>query len=326
MDVLIVEPIAADVLHWLGARHAVQTAPQMANGGPAFRDALARARAVVIPPSVALDAHALRRAPRLRLIGRLSAGVETIDLDACARLGIEVVRPASASATAEAEFTVGAMLQMLRRVPIINDEGLLVGRELAGSTVGVVGLAPSARPLASLLAAFGARIIGYDPGLHASDPSWAHSGIEPVGLRELMQQSDAVALLLGYFPRWAGLFGERLLAEAKANQVIVSLTHSLVFDEVALAAALTQGQLAAAWIDSLEPGTLDAGRPLRHVDNLQVTPRVSGTTAEARIRGAWAIARRIDEVLQAEPAPARPDFRPSAPGDLADPSADPAPA
>ena len=70
---------------------------------------------------------ALRRAPLLRIVGRLSAGAENIDLDACARAGVEVVRPASASAAAEAEFVIGALLQMLRRVPILNDEGCSSG-------------------------------------------------------------------------------------------------------------------------------------------------------------------------------------------------------
>jgi phosphoglycerate dehydrogenase-like enzyme len=326
MDVLIVEPIDSDVLQWLGARHATHYGPELALDARALREALAAARAVVIPPAVPLDAAALRAAARLRVVGRLSVGAENIDLEACARTGIEVVRPASAGAVAEAEFVVGALLQMLRRVPIISDEGLLVGRELGGSIVGVVGMTPALKPLATLLAAFGARTLGYDPGVHTSEAVWQRAGVEPVGLRELMQACDAVAVMLTYYPRYAGLFGERLLAEAKANQVIVNLAHSALFDEAALAAALTQGQLAAAWFDSLEPGAQDAGRPLRHLDNLQVTPRVASTTRESRLRSAWAVARRIDEVLAAEPAPAHEKFRTTFPGALADLGGGPAPA
>ena len=80
--------------------------------------------------------------------------------------------------------------------------------------------------------------------------------------------------------------------------------------------ALTSGRMAAAWLDSLEPGALDAGRPLSRVDNLQVTPRVASTTRESRQRSAWAVARRIDELLAA-PVP-RADFRPTWEGDVAD--------
>ena len=324
MDVLIVEPLDADVLHWLSARHAVQLMPELAQDPQGFKRALARARAIVIPPSVPLDARALARAPQLRIVGRLSVGAENIDLDACSRAGIEVVRPASASAVAEAEFVIGALLQMLRRVPILNSEGLLVGRELGGLTVGVVGVTPALKHLSALLLAFGARVIGYDPGVHASDSIWTRSGVEPVSLRDLMRNSDALAVLLAFFPRYVGLFGERLLSEAKADQVVVSLAHSSLFNEHALAHALTEGPLAAAWFDSLEPGAQDPGRPLRHLDTLQVTPRISGTTQQSRNRSAWVVARRIDELLLAPRL--RAGLRPTTSGGIAGPEGDPGPA
>jgi len=297
MDVLIVEPLDGNVLQWLAARHAVRYAPELANDRRGFRQALATARAIVIPPSVTLDAQAVQEAGALRVVGRLSSGSENIDIDACGRRGIEVVRPATASAAAEAEFAIGALLQMLRRVPIANDEGLLVGRELGSAVVGLVGMTTTAKPLAQLLRAFGSRVVGYDPGLHASDPLWERTGVEPLGLSELVQTSDGVCVLLGYFARFERLFGERLLGECKADQVLVSLGHSSLFDEAALAWALLSGQMSAAWFDSMEPGMLDPGRPLRRIDTLQVTPRVAGTTQQSRTRSAWAVARRIDELL-----------------------------
>lgn len=331
VDVLVVEPIDAAVLHWLAARHAVRYAPELAPEPLAFRDALTRVRSLIIPPSVSIDGAALQRAPLLRVIGRLSAGPENIDLDACSRAGVEVVRPATAGASAEAEFVIGALVQLLRRVPIVGDEGLLVGRELGGSTVGVVGTVPATQPLVRLLSAFGARVLGYDSGVHINDPSWAQSGMQPVGLRELVAASDAVCVMMSWYPRFSGLFGERLLGQCKQNQVIVSLTHAGVFHEGALAEALSSGRVAAAWLDSVEPGLLDPGRPLRHIDTLQVTPRIAATTRESRVRSAWAVARRIDELLLASQPAARPasaaaDFRRTAPGALAGSSADPPPA
>ncbi|MEO5733031.1 MAG: NAD(P)-dependent oxidoreductase [Rubrivivax sp.] len=301
MTVLIVEPLDIDVLHWLGERHAVQLAPELATDLRAFRRALSAVRAVIAPPSVPLDAPTLQWAPHLRIVGRLSAGSENIDTETCTRLGIEVVRPAGDAATAEAEFVVGALLQMLRRVPILSDGGLLVGRKLGGSTVGIVGMAAPVQSLVPLLSAFGARMVGYDPGLHAIDPAWRRLGVEPLGLTELLRASDAVAVLLPYYPRYVGLFGERLLAECRRDQVIVSLSHSSLFDAAALAQALTVGPLAAAWFDSAEPGLLDHGRPLCHVDTLQVTPRVSGTTLQSRTRSAWSVVRRLDELLRSLP-------------------------
>lgn len=323
MDVLIVEPLEPEVLQWLGSRHTVRSAPELARDPRSFRHALYDVRALVIPASVTIDAAALRMAPMLRTVGRLTAGLENIDMAACSASGVEVVRPATASAAAEAEFVIGALLQMLRRVPVVSAEGLLVGRELGSCKVGIVGMSPAAKPLADLLRAFGASMVGYDPSLHASDALWSRWNVQPAGLRELIEQCDAVCVLLNYFSRYQGLIGERYLQQCKADQVLVSLAHSALFDEWALAEALQSGRMAAAWLDSVEPGTLVSGRPLHGIDTLQVTPRVSGTTRESRLRAAWAVARRIDEVLNS-PA-ARSEFRPTAPDDPLGLEAGPAP-
>ena len=196
MDVLIVEPLEPEVMQWLGERHSVRYSPELARDPRALRQALFNVRALVIPPAVALDAQVLHYAPVLRAVGRLSSGAENIDLDACGRAGVEVVRSVTASAVAEAEFMVGALLAMFRRVPVLSPEGLLVGRELGGATIGLVGMVPAARSLAQLLTAFGSRVIGYDPAVHASDHVWSRWRVEPVPLRELMEQSDGVCVQL----------------------------------------------------------------------------------------------------------------------------------
>jgi len=162
MDVLIVEPLDPEVLDWLAARHSVRYAPELADDPFRLRQALYATRAVIIPPSVALDSFSIQSAPMLRAVGRLSGGAENIDIEDCVRAGIEVVRPQDAGAAAEAEFVVGALLQLLRRVPVVNAEGLLVGRELGAATIGLLGITATARPLARLLGAFGARVIGMD--------------------------------------------------------------------------------------------------------------------------------------------------------------------
>jgi D-3-phosphoglycerate dehydrogenase len=315
MDLLIVETLDHEVMQWLEERHLVRYAPELASDPRAFRQALYNVRALVVPPAVAIDATALHFAPMLRAVGRVSAGAENIDLDACARMGVEVVRSVTATALAEAEFMVGALLALLRRVPVVASDGMLVGRELGGATVGLIGMAPAARSMVQLLGGFGSRVVGYDPSLHASDGVWARWRVEPLPLRELMEQSDAVCVQLGYFSRYHGLIGERVLPFARPNQVIVSISPSGLFNEAALAEVLASGRVAAAWLDSLEPGALDPERPLYGIENLQITPRVASTTRESRSRSAWAVAKRIDELLKGVPAAPR-GFRATAPDDL----------
>jgi D-3-phosphoglycerate dehydrogenase / 2-oxoglutarate reductase len=324
MDLLIIEPLEAEVMQWLEARYALRYAPELASDPRAFRQSLYNVRALIVPPAVTIDAQALHYAPVLRAVGRVSAGAENVDLEACARARVEVVRGLTATAQAEAEFMIGALLSLLRRVPVLGSDGMLVGRELGAATVGLVGMAPAARSMAQMLAGFGSKMVGYDPALHASDSVFERWRVKPLGLRELLERSDAVCVQLSYFSRYHGLLGERFLPFCKPNQVIVSIAHSGLFDEAALAEALTGGRVAAAWLDSLEPGALDEGRPLHGLENLQITPRVASTTRESRLRSAWAVAKRIDELLGAA-APAAPVFKATAAGVPTDLAAEPTP-
>ena len=299
MDLLLAESIEPEVIGWLEMRHSVRYAPHLARDPRAFRQGLYDVRALIIPPVLALDALTLQQAPMLRAVGRVSAGAENIDRDACARAGIEVVRSLTATAQAEAEFMIQAMLSLLRRFPVIGADGNLAGRELSGSTVGVIGMSAAARSMAQLLAGFDVRMVGYDPARHASDEVWERWLIAPLGLRELLEESDVVCVLLPYFNRYRGLLGERFLPHCKAHQVIVSVAHSALFEEVALADALANERISAVWLDSVEPGLLEAGRPLHGIESLQVSPRVASTTGDSHLRSAWAVAKRIDQILAA---------------------------
>ncbi len=301
LDVLIIEPLEAEVTQWLAGRHSVVQAPELAGDPPAFQQAMEEVRAVVLPPHLALTERTLARALRLRAIGRVSGGAENVDLEACARRGIEIVRSYNATARAEAEFMIGALLSLLRRVPV-ESAGMRAGRELGACTVGLIGMAPAAKSIVTMLSGFGSRVVGYEPTWHANDAAWDRWRVAPVGLRELLETSDAVCVQLSYFSRYKGLLGERLLRHCKPNQVIVSATHSGVFDEQALADALKSGRVAAAWLDCLEPGALDQSRPLGSTDSLQITPRLASTTRESRLRSAWSVVKRIDELLCADPA------------------------
>jgi D-3-phosphoglycerate dehydrogenase / 2-oxoglutarate reductase len=324
-DVLIVEPLDSDVLSWLAARYTLRLAPELALDARALRRALAGVRALVVPPTVAIDAQTLLEAPQLRIVGRLAQGVDQIDIEACGRAGVEVVRPASAQAPAEAEFAVAALLQMLRRMPIVNSDGFLVGRELGHCAVGLVGLTPAAKPLTALLKAFGATVVGHDPGVLGDDSLWSYIGVEAVTLPHMLARCDAVCVLLNDLPRYAGFFNDDVLAHCKEDQVLLCLGNAMLFDEEALARELTSGAMRAAWFDHIDANWLAPGRPLRDLDSLQVTPRIAGLTQQARARGAWAVAGRIHEVLAPPAAPhdsgpgGLGGFRPSQRGELADP-------
>ena len=212
---------------------------------------------MIVPSSVTLDAQALHYAPVLQAVGRVNAGAENIDLEACARAEVEVVRSATATAQAEAEFMIGALLSLLRRVPVAGSDGVPVGRELGSATVGLVGMAPAARSMVDLLGGFGSRVVGYDPSLHASDPVWERWQVAPLSLRELLMQSDArlrPAQLLQPLPRPA----------RRALPVVLQ--------------ARTR-----CWSAPRTPGLFDESRARRRADRAVASPP-PGSTAWSRAR------------------------------------------
>lgn len=296
MDVLIVEPLERECVQWLAARHTIRVAPELARHPSHFIAALHDTRSVVIPPGMVFDARALAAAPHLRAVARVGAGADGIDLDACLKARVEVVRSLVASAAAEAEFMLGAALKLLRRLPDSNGRHR-EGRELGMCTVGLIGMSPAARSLSQLLVGFGSQVTGYDPAIHASDGLWSRWRVRPLPLRELIAESDVVFVQLQYFTRYKGLLGERLLPHCKTNQIIVCISPSAVFDEAALARALDNGLIAAAWLDNPEPDLMDAGRPLHGMRRLCMSRQLAGQTREARQRSAWTVAKRLDEVL-----------------------------
>jgi len=301
-SVLMLQPLEEHVMNWLSERHSIELAPELVHDRKALLDRLSGARALFVPPAVRVDARVLLHAPLLRVVACVCEGAENIDTEACERAGVAVVRPGAATAQSEAEFMIGALLALLRRVPVADADGMRVGRELGSLTVGLIGMSSAARATARLLGAFGSRIVGYEPSVHASAGAWESWGVKPLPLRDLLAQSDAVCVQLGDFSRYRRLLGDRLLPGCKPDQVIVSISHADVFDEHVLGQLLRSGRIAAAWLDSVAAGSLAEGRPLHGLGTLQTTPRLASTTRQSRSRSAWWVARRLDALLAAAPA------------------------
>lgn len=314
MDLLVAEPLEPEVLRWLEQRHEVFHAPRLAQDARVLADLLPQARAAMLPASVAIDRRLLGRLPRLLAIGRVVGGPERIDFQACERARVEVVRCADAAAPAEAEFLLGALMSLLRPDP--REPAPAGGRELGHSTVGLVGMGATARRLAQLLQVLGTRVLGYDPALHAGSAHWARWGVQPVGLQELFARSDAVSVQLDFFPRYAGLLGERVLAGCRPGLVLASVSPLDLFEPRALATVLRSGRLTAAWMDQAGPETRSEGHPLHGVRGLVLTPRLAAYTREARLRSAWGVARRLDEILRMKPAGDRVVTMPAELGEL----------
>lgn len=307
MDVLLVDPLVPEALAWLQERYQVAYQPELADDPAALREAVADARAIVVPPHVIVSAEFLEHAPHLQMVARMQISSDNTDLEACSRRGVRVLQARSATVRSNAEYLLYGLLMLYRRGMVSALLGrklgqVRMGRELAGSTVGLLGMAPVAHTLAPMLRCLGVRVLGYDPAVHHAAELWDKLGVEPVPYDELLARSDAISLQMVYASRFKGWINERLLNHCKPGQLWVGVSRSALFDPEALALALCDGRIGACLLDGANPAFAAPGSPLNGIPNLHLTPRLGSHTREAKLRASWYLARRIHETLSPEEA------------------------
>ncbi len=309
---------------WLEARHTVAYQPELADDPSALRKAIYKTQALLISPKVKVGPEFLDFAPCLRVVARMHDNADNIDLESCRERKIRVIQPTSANVRANAEFLLGGLLMLARRGYGTTMFGsrrpadAKIGRELNGSVVGVLGLAPAAHALSVPLNAMGVRLIGYDPAVHHTSPIWDRLGIQPVTLHELLATADSVSVQIMYASRYRGFINDKVLAHCKPGQAWVAVGRSALFDEAALAAALSDGRIEACIIDGADAPFGGDRSPLASAGNLMLTPRLASQTRESRLRASWYVADRMHEYIAAATPPPVSSFDPlmSQPMDL----------
>jgi phosphoglycerate dehydrogenase-like enzyme len=308
VDILLIEPPVPEARAWLEARHSVEVRPELAENTAQLRTALYRARGLVLPRKIVVTPELLDFAPRLQAVARLHGATDNTDVEACRERGVEVVQPRTASVRSNAEYLLTALLMLYRRgigLPLTGHRhaDIRLGREINGSTVGLIGLAPPAQLLAPMLQGLGARLVGYDPAVQSDSEVWARLRIQPLPLPEVLACADAVSVQVMYASRFAGFIDERVLSHCRAGQLWVGISRSSLFDPQALARALADGRIDACVLDGAESGFASRGSPLHDATNLYLTPRLGAYTREARLRASWFVVHRLHEALTRTPAP-----------------------
>ena len=302
MEILLVDELAPEAHEWLAERHSVEYRPNLAKNLSELRKAIYNVRALVLPRKLLVNRELLDFAPLLEVVARLQLATEDTDLEACRDRRVRVIRPSTASVRSDAEYLLGALLLLLRQGIGQSWAGErhappLIGQELHGSVVGVLGLAPTAHTFTAMLGALGVKVIGYDPAVHHTAPIWERLQVQPVTAREVVAKADAVCVTVLYGSRYRGMINEKLLAHCKPGQVWVGTTRSSLFDAQALSEALQDGRIAACMLDGAEEGFAAKGSPLHDLANLYLTPRLGAHTHQARLRASWYVAHRIHETL-----------------------------
>jgi len=246
----------------------------------------ARAAAAILISDERIDDDLLRALPELRLVCCDGVGVDHVDLAAATEHGV-VITNCPVVHESNAEFVMGMMIAGMRRFRRC-DLGVrqgrwaqrqdYVGRDLRGSTLGLLGFGRVARQVARLAAAFGMKVLSHWPS--GNEVTAREHGVIFVSLDELLSESDILSIHVPLKSSTRGLLGARELTVMKNGAYLINSSRGAVVDESALVAALRSGKLAGAAIDVFceEPPPLD--HPLLSMDNVIVSPHAGSDTAQ----------------------------------------------
>lgn len=251
-----------------------------------------------------ITAEVVEAAPRLRIVARHGVGYDNVDVEACSRGGVAVTTTGEANSQSVSELAFGLILALARDLVRANAEidagrwerGGLVGCELQGKTLGIVGLGRVGRRLARHAAGFDMRVWACDPYL--DEATVAARGAHKADLGPLLHESDFVSLHLPLEPATRHLIGAAELASMKETAFLVNAARGGLVDEEALYEALVSHRLAGAALDVFDIEPLPGGHPLAKLDTVCHTPHIAGQTDESLRRMSQQVGRNILTVLQ----------------------------
>ena len=263
----------------------------------------AQADVLVVRSATRITRRVIEAAPQLVAVGRAGIGVDNIDVEAATEHGVVVMNTPAGNVTTTAEHAVALLMALARHVPRAAQsvrggswkKGHLIGTELEGKTLGVIGFGRIGRIVARRAVGLAMRVIVADPYLSADD--WNEPGIELVELDELLARSDFVTLHVPLLEATRNLLSRERLAQMKHGARLVNAARGGLVDEAALCEALERGDLAGAALDVLAEEPPSPEHPLLARDDVIVTPHLGASSHEAQTKVAEQIATQIADFL-----------------------------
>jgi D-3-phosphoglycerate dehydrogenase len=301
--ILVADRISAGGLEILEQGQGFQVEVRTGLAGEELAAAVREHDALVVRSATKVTAEVLARPGRLKVIGRAGTGVDNIDLEAATLAGVVVVNTPGGNSLAAAELTFSILLALARHIPQAN-AALRAGRwerkehmgiEVAGKTLGVLGLGRIGRQVARRALAFDMEVLGYDP--YVAQESVEDLGIRCVTVEQLLAAADVVTLHLPLSEQTRDFMNSDRLAAMKPGARLINCARGGLVDEAALLSALESGHLGGAGLDvfSAEPP-----QDQRLVDHARVvsTPHLGASTEEAQERVGRDVARKIRDFLE----------------------------
>lgn len=238
-----------------------------------------------------IDEAIFKAAPQLRVLSKHGVGVDNIDVAAATARDIPVIVASGANAVSVAEHGMALLFAVAKKIVPLDrslregrwEKAGFQGRELAGSTMGLVAFGAIARHTARFAKAFGITVLAYDP--FAPDDVFAAEGVTRVDdLDSLLAQSDIISLHSPLTPDTKNLIDARRLALMRPDAIIVNTARGGLIDEPALLAALREGRIAGAGLDTFAKEPADPQHPFWSEPNVVATPHIAGVTRAANLR------------------------------------------
>ena len=231
-----------------------------------------------------IDGALLDTVPELRVVSKYGVGLDAIDLRGMETRGVRLGWTGGVNRRSVAELVISSAIALLHRVPVATDElghgqwRQVVGRQLTGRTVGIVGCGHVGKDVAVLARAFGCPVLAHDI---LDFPEFYHAhGVRPVDLPTVLQEADVVTIHLPLDDSTRGLLDRSRLSLLRPNAVFINMARGGIVDERALCEMLGAGRLAGAAVDVFErePPT---DRSLIDLPTVIATPHIGGSTEEA---------------------------------------------
>ncbi len=302
--------LVADGLAEEGLRRLREAGDVLVRSGLSDEDLCAllpEVEAVVVRSKTRVSGRALASSGRLRVVARAGVGVDNIDVETATRRGILVLNAPESSTIAAAEHTIAMLLALVRHIPQAHAalagggwaREQFVGTELAGKTLGVVGLGRIGSEVARRALAFGMRVLAYDPYVTAERAR--RLGIELGAWERVLADSDVLTLHVPLGEDTRALVGASELRAMKPGAFLVNCARGGLVDEIALRDALDGGRLGGAALDVFAEEPPPRDHPLLSHPRVVATPHLGGSTVEAQHSIALEIAEQVLAALRGEP-------------------------
>lgn len=300
-DIVISEFMDKDIALEVLSDFDVQYEPTIVDDRGALLASLADARAIIVRNRTQVDAELLDHAPNLKVVGRLGVGLDNIDLEACKSRDVAVCPATGANDAAVAEYAITAALVLLRGAWNATDRMVagewprtdLMGREMSGKRLGLVGLGSIAQQVAARASALGMSISAFDPYLPADDPAW--TDVRAATLSDLAADCDVISLHVPLTDETRHLIGVEFISSMREEAILINAARGGVVDESAVIEALREGRLGGAALDVFESEPLsgESGTAFAGISNVLLTPHIAGITEEANQRVSLVTAQNV---------------------------------